>query len=417
MTEGVYLEHVSKMYQAPRHEAGLWGAAAGLVRKARGREVTPAEPRWALRDVSLAVEPGEILGLIGPNGAGKSTILKLAAGVTQPTEGRVSVVGRLGSLLELGAGFHPELSGRENVFLNGQIMGMSRREIRQRYDAIVDFAEIGEFMDMPVKRYSSGMGARLGFAVAIHMDPDILLVDEVLSVGDHNFHRKSRDRMLALVKSGKAVIFVSHNPLIVEHLCNRVLWLDRGRVRKSGPSREVINAYLDEQDTEFVSEAKVVERIIGRGVVVEEVTLRNHCGQQSAEFPPGSNIEILIRYNIIKAIPHARFVVGVIGASGPLFAANMLIDGSCVAGQTGRGSIACTFKNTPLMPGAYQVYGEVWGDGFDPIFSWSEWARFRITDVSANMLNLGEQYSVYHVRKDMPIAIDYDWDTRPNIDR
>jgi lipopolysaccharide transport system ATP-binding protein len=409
MSAGVSLEHVSKMYQAPRHEVGLWGAAAGLARRLRGRDRAPkTEPRWALQDVSFAVEPGEILGLIGRNGAGKSTLLKLVAGITQPTKGRVAVAGRVGSLLELGAGFHPELSGRENVFLNGQILGLSRRQIKERYDAIVDFAELAEFMDTPVKRYSSGMYARLGFAVAVHMDPDILLVDEVLSVGDESFRRKSQERMLTLVKSGKAVILVSHNLLVIEHLCSRAVWLDRGRIRQTGRGRDVVQSYLDEQEAAFLGEATVSAQ--GRGVNVEQVTLRNGAAEPTTEFRMGEDIEVSVQYYIADELPRARFVLGVVGASGPLFAANMLVDGACVPGQAGRQTVSCTFRNVPLMPGAYQVYGEVWGeDGFDPVVIWSEWARFRINDVSAQLLCVGENPSLYHVRADAPIAVPYDW--------
>jgi lipopolysaccharide transport system ATP-binding protein len=411
VNQAITLQGVSKMYRAPSHERGIWSVATGLVRKGgrRGEHSSVNPPRWALRDVSFSVEPGEIVGLIGQNGAGKTTILKLVAGVTEPTHGHVHVRGRLGSLLELGAGFHSELSGRENVFLNGQIMGMTRREIRDCYDAIVDFAELSEFMDMPVKRYSSGMTARLGFAVAIHMEPDVLLVDEVLAVGDENFSRKSLERMLAFVKNGKSVVFVSHNAVIVEHLCDKVLWLEQGQIREYGKSRDIVAAYLEEQDAEYVKEARLVEDVLGRGIVIEDVSLRDASGQVGREFPMGADLEVVVQYRVINELAGGRFVIGVMGRNGPLFSANMLIDGESIAGCEGRGTVSCVFRNVPLMPGAYQIYGEVWGQGFDPVFRWSEWARFRITQANGDLLSLGDKYSVCHLRTEMPIAVKYDW--------
>ncbi len=205
----------------------------------------PAETVWALRDVSLEVRPGEAIGVIGPNGAGKTTLLKILSRITEPTEGVARVAGRVGSLLEVGTGFHPELTGRENVFLNGAILGMRRAEIAHKFDAIVEFAGVEQFVDTPVKRYSSGMYVRLAFAVAAHLDTEILLVDEVLSVGDFAFQRRSLGKMQEQTAAeGRTVLFVSHNLGSVKVLTERCIWLERGRVREIGPTEEVFRNYV-----------------------------------------------------------------------------------------------------------------------------------------------------------------------------
>lgn len=202
------------------------------------------EDFWALRDVSFEVRHGEVLGIIGRNGAGKSTLLKLLSRITQPTEGVISMRGKVSSLLEVGTGFHPELSGRDNIYLNGAILGMRKAEVKARLDDIVEFSGIEHHLDTPVKRYSSGMRVRLGFAVAAHLEPEILIVDEVLSVGDADFQRKSMGKMKESTVSGRTVLFVSHNMTAMRSLCSRVLWLENGRVRMTGPTQEVVNAYL-----------------------------------------------------------------------------------------------------------------------------------------------------------------------------
>jgi len=199
---------------------------------------------WALKDVSFEVPPGQALGIIGPNGAGKSTLLKLIAGITLPTRGRIEVRGRVASLIEVGAGIHPELTGRENIYLNGTLLGMSRPEIAAKFDSIVEFAELAPFIDMPVKRYSSGMFIRLGFAVASSLEPDVLLVDEVLSVGDIAFQRKSSERMRQLLQGGRTVLLVSHNLPVIQSACERVLLLLNGQVAAAGPPEEVVRGYV-----------------------------------------------------------------------------------------------------------------------------------------------------------------------------
>src|SRR3954471_7075539 len=212
---------------------------AGLLRPRAGGETF-----WALRDVSFSVGPGESLGLVGHNGAGKSTALKLMTRILEPTSGQVRLNGRVAALLELGSGFHPDLSGRENVFLNGSLLGFSRRDMQARLPEIVDFAEIGDFIDMEVKHYSSGMYTRLAFAVATAVDPDILITDEVLAVGDESFQRKCMDRIYRFRQQGKTIIFVSHALETVRALCDHAVWLDHGQARVVGLAGTVIDAYL-----------------------------------------------------------------------------------------------------------------------------------------------------------------------------
>jgi ABC-type polysaccharide/polyol phosphate transport system ATPase subunit len=200
----------------------------------------------ALEDVSFEVARGEAFGIVGGNGSGKSTLLKLIAGILKPTTGTIATSGRVAALIELGAGFHPEISGRENIFINGAVLGLDRREIAARYDRIVEFSGLGDFLEEPVKNYSSGMYVRLGFAVAIHTDPEVLLVDEVLAVGDEAFAHRCLRRIEELLAAGRTVIFVSHALGLVEDLCDRVLWLEGGRIRESGAPRRVVDAYRQE---------------------------------------------------------------------------------------------------------------------------------------------------------------------------
>lgn len=235
-------------YHTFREDLVTWlGAPWRLARRGRGgaaaAEPAPANTIWALQDVNLEVESGDILGVIGRNGAGKTTLLKILSRITEPTAGRAELRGRVGSLLEVGTGFHPELTGRENIFLNGAILGMTRREIQQKFDEIVEFAEISKFIDTPLKRYSTGMGTRLAFSVAAHLEPEILLVDEVLAVGDIGFRKKCLGKMKDVSQEGRTVLFVSHEMNAIRRLCRRALWLDEGQVRALGEVQDVVRQY------------------------------------------------------------------------------------------------------------------------------------------------------------------------------
>lgn len=242
------IENVSKKFR----KGEIYDSLRDLIPALTGKAFRPGASGqladrdfWALRDVSFEVRRGEAFGIVGSNGAGKSTILKLLSGIMNPTAGRIHVGGRLSALIEVGAGFHPDLTGRENIFLNGTILGMRREEIRRKFDEIVEFSGLADFIDTPVKRYSSGMYARLGFSVAAHVDPDVLIVDEVLSVGDYVFQRKCAEKMASVIRSGATVVFVSHNLRAVSELCDRSLLLEKGRILQIGATHEVIKTYLD----------------------------------------------------------------------------------------------------------------------------------------------------------------------------
>src|SRR5216683_1212109 len=243
MTPAITLTNVTKVY---RRYSGKQFATlkSALLQRSILRDLRASETFPALTDVSFTVPKGSTYGVIGRNGSGKSTALKLVAGITKPTSGTVNVKGRMSALIELGAGFHPEISGRENVYINGIMLGLSKHEIHQRFDDIVDFAELREFIDAPVKTYSSGMYARLGFAVAIHVDPDVLLIDEVLAVGDEAFTRKCLDKIAEFRRRGKTILIVTHSLGLVEKMCDDVLWLRHGRVADRGDPKRVVDAYL-----------------------------------------------------------------------------------------------------------------------------------------------------------------------------
>jgi lipopolysaccharide transport system ATP-binding protein len=237
---------LSKRYRLGEYSADtqLREVIMGAIRKLTRSQREVEQTIWALRDVSFEVQQGEVLGVVGRNGAGKSTLLKLLSRITYPTSGSLKARGRVASLLEVGTGFHEELTGRENIFLNGSILGMKKKEIEQRLDEIVEFSGISQFIDTPIKRYSSGMRLRLGFAVAAHLSPDILLVDEVLAVGDADFQKKCLDAMDGLRTSGRTVLFVSHNMTAVESLCSRCIWIDAGRIRADGEARAIVGDYM-----------------------------------------------------------------------------------------------------------------------------------------------------------------------------
>jgi lipopolysaccharide transport system ATP-binding protein len=249
----VSVENLSKEYRLGKREAAYGTLRESIVdamraplKRLRGQNGgSGGETLWALHDVNFVVEPSEVIGIIGRNGAGKSTLLKVLSRITEPTTGRVELYGRVASLLEVGTGFHPELTGRENIYLNGAILGMRKSEIARKFDEIVAFSDLEKFLDTPVKRYSSGMYTRLAFAVASHLEPEILLVDEVLAVGDAAFQKKCLGKMGDVARQGRTVIFVSHNMVAVQSLCKRVIWLDQGQIVENGNSSTVVSNYLN----------------------------------------------------------------------------------------------------------------------------------------------------------------------------
>jgi lipopolysaccharide transport system ATP-binding protein len=253
----ITVEHISKKYiidhkKMRKGSVGYRDVLAngakrlfnGKYRRERAEEVDEKEDFWALRDVSFAIEKGDRVGIVGSNGAGKSTLLKVLSRITEPTEGRIRIQGRVASLLEVGTGFHPELTGRENIYLNGAILGMKREEIKQQFDAIVDFSGTEKFLDTPVKRYSSGMYVRLGFAIAAHLEPEIMIIDEVLAVGDAEFQKKCLGKMKDNASSGRTILFVSHNITAVQSLCNKAVYMQKGRMLEMGETTQVVSNYM-----------------------------------------------------------------------------------------------------------------------------------------------------------------------------
>lgn len=263
------------------------------------REVVD-ENIWALKDVSFEVKKGEVIGIIGRNGAGKSTLLKILARITEPTEGQATIHGRISSLLEVGTGFHPELTGRENIYLNGAILGMSRTEIVRKFDEMVEFSGVEKFIDTPVKRYSSGMYLRLAFAVAAHLEPDILLVDEVLAVGDAVFQKKCLDKMDDVAKQGRTVMFVSHNLQAIMRLCSRAVLLEGGEVSKTGSPAEVVSAYVESASSTTLTGLE--SEIVSDEIRLKQITV-TQGGFEAQEFlDNGKPFEVRIKYDLLQPV-------------------------------------------------------------------------------------------------------------------
>jgi lipopolysaccharide transport system ATP-binding protein len=298
------MNHVFKRFRRGERHDSLRDLIPSLVKRAvrkdRERALAPEE-FWVLNDITFDVKKGETLGIIGHNGAGKSTMLKHLSGIMVPTRGSIEVNGRLSALIEVGAGFHPDLTGRENVFLNGVILGMTRAEIKRKFDEIVEFAGLEEFIDTPVKRYSSGMFARLGFSVAAHLEPDILVIDEVLSVGDFAFQRKGIDKMRAIARSGATVIFVSHNLHAVAEFCERGILLERGRIILDGPTDQVVRRYLDTAVSHAERPAHGPVRIVGTSIAGTQ--------GQAGSFKAGSRARITVTLEALAAAEKVAVVI------------------------------------------------------------------------------------------------------------
>jgi lipopolysaccharide transport system ATP-binding protein len=330
-------------------------ALAPLRRFQRGAQAVD-DTIWALRDVSLEVAQGEVLGVIGHNGAGKSTLLKILSRITEPTEGRAEVRGRVGSLLEVGTGFHPELTGRENIFLNGAILGMKRVEIARRFDEMVAFAGVERFIDTPVKRYSSGMYLRLAFAVAAHLEPEILLVDEVLAVGDAAFQKKCLGRMSEVAREGRTVLFVSHNLPSIEKLCQRVIVVDGGRMVMQGDPVTCIAAYLGSRNEASVGvDLAAVPRLDPRLVpVYTRLELRDTDGTPVSAVGSGEPLEFHLSYSAEREIANPSFGIIVSNGMGmPLFFLQTRTQHGLWEQAPREGHVVCRLDEVPLVPGEY----------------------------------------------------------------
>ncbi|HKV45499.1 MAG TPA: ABC transporter ATP-binding protein [bacterium] len=414
MSWAVRFENVGKWYRGmtgPRYPVlrdDIVRIGRRLLPWNRAREATRTSGGWALDDVSFEVGRGESFALIGPNGAGKTTALKMLTRISYPTKGRVRVRGRVAALIDVGAGIHPELTGRENIWLYGRIMGMSPAELRRRFDEIVDFSEISEALDRPVKMYSSGMQLRLGFSVASHLDPDIFVIDEALAVGDAGFQAKCVERMMHLVSKGLTLLFVSHNLTAVEAICPRGLFLLDGRVQAMGETRGVIRTYLDWVDTRQMARVgREFQPRPSRFLTVERVSYHDALGVERAAFQTGEEMEIRLTVHAEVPLPRPCFSVGISrGGPSTLIACSMLADGQIPDLIEGRCEVSCVIPRLPLMPSVYQTWCSVVNShAYGDLLDWQPIGAFRVSkgpDWQDGPALMGSWI-------DSPVYTDYQW--------
>jgi lipopolysaccharide transport system ATP-binding protein len=369
----------------------------------------PAHDLWALRDASFAVLPGQCVGLIGRNGSGKSTALKLVARILRPAAGEVMVRGRVSALLELGAGFHADLTGRENVFLNAAVLGLDEAEVAQRFDEIVAFAELAEFIDMPVKHYSSGMYMRLGFSVAIHVWPDILIVDEVLAVGDQAFQAKCIDRIYEMKQQGTTILIVSHNLDTMRKLCTHLVWLENGRIREMGMAEEVAEAYNEfmsgRADRQFLAQNGSKGRRGSREVEITAVRLLDEVGVEQSVFVTGRPLTIEMAYMAHEPIPDPEFGLAIYRQDGThVNGPNTRIAGLQMGVVQGAGVVRYEIERLPLLPARYLVTTAVHDSRFAKAYDYHPAAySFRVTTGSG-----GEVQGL------VEMAAKWRWDPEPH---
>jgi lipopolysaccharide transport system ATP-binding protein len=388
MKPAIRVQNLSKRYHVAARRSdnyrtlreSLAGAVTASLRRLRDRRKTEtsgdADAFWALRDVSFDVQPGEVVGVVGRNGAGKSTLLKILSRITEPTGGRTVYRGRLASLLEVGTGFHAELTGRENVYQNGSILGMSRKEIDRKFDEIVAFAEVDRFLDTPVKRYSSGMYVRLAFAVAAHLELEILIVDEVLAVGDAGFQRKCLGKMEEIGRGGRTVLFVSHNMATVQNLCTRAVLLRAGRVVRDGTPAEVIQDYNRDLTAGCGAEVDLLEH---RGRTAESVpTMRrvrvvDATDGRTPFIPVRGTARVEVEFEADRLLDDVSFGLVVKDRfQTPVFGVNTRVIPVPPLAQPVRvGQVSCRLPELPLMPGTYSLdlYFGSHGHNFDVVFN------------------------------------------------
>jgi ABC-type polysaccharide/polyol phosphate transport system ATPase subunit len=347
----IIVDDVSKRFRL-YHERNQ-SLKSAFMRRGRARY----DEFWALDDVSFEVAPGMTFGLVGHNGSGKSTMLKCIAKILRPEKGRITVEGRMSALLELGAGFHPELSGRENVFLNGSILGMSKRQLEQKFDEIVGFAGLERFIDMPVKNYSSGMYVRLGFSIAINVDPDILLVDEVLAVGDEEFQRKCLERVADLREAGKTIVVVTHALGTVRNLCDEAIWLENGVMRDRGKGGDVADAYLGQVHVDREEDESGHGTRWGSGDIrITGVELLGPNGQPTEQVRTGDSVTFRLRIEAERAVPLPVFGLAVFTLEGvQVTGPNTREAGTWVEKVEGSGVVDLRVDRLLLLPGSYVV--------------------------------------------------------------
>ncbi|GJM41691.1 MAG: ABC transporter [Ardenticatenaceae bacterium] len=387
MKPAVRFDNVSKRYELGTGQTSIKRMIKKPIARLTGRKngVPESQILWALKDVSFNIEPGSALGLVGPNGSGKTTSLKLLSRITFPSSGRVHINGRISALIELGAGFHPDLTGRENVYLNGAILGMKRHEIDKRFDQIVDFSGIERFIDTPVKRYSSGMYVRLGFSVAAHVEPDVLLVDEVLAVGDAQFRQKCARRIEELQAIGTTIVFVAHNLYLVRSVCDQAVFLLKGQVQKQGAVDEVLNHYeswLIERQIEEGGAPAAAMRGKSDGqskdVAIQEIVVRNLTSGSTEDFNHNDPTEIQVHYKAHKPVTKPNLVVRITRADGATAAMIRTADyGLELDELTGEGVISLKMDQLQLATGGYVLNVSLLGpiDGVALAWGNSRWIQ------------------------------------------
>lgn len=359
MKPAIQFENVSKrfMMTSQRPQTVL----ETIIALTRGQRMRAEEQElWAVNDLSFDLMPGECLGIIGRNGSGKSTVLKMIARILRPTRGRITVRGRISALLELGAGFHPDLTGRENIYLNGSVLGLTEEEIDRRFESIVDFSELASFIDVPVKHYSSGMHVRLGFSVAIHVEPDILILDEILAVGDQAFQTKCIDQIYALKRQGTTIILISHNMDVVRSICTQLLWLEHGKLRRAGDVNQLAAAYLAEsyssQQSEGDHSASTFKRWGTRAVEVTGVRLLNEQGQAFGVFHTNDKMTIELTYAAHEPVEMPRFDLAIHRQDGiEVVGPNSREGGLEIDVLRGSGTITYVIERLPLLAARYHV--------------------------------------------------------------
>jgi lipopolysaccharide transport system ATP-binding protein len=403
---------LSKLYSINpnlRHTTLRDSMASGLFsrfnRRASKVRTDEAQSRvWALKEIDFDIKKGEVVGVIGRNGAGKSTLLKILSRITEPSFGYAEIRGRVGSLLEVGAGFHPELTGRENIYLNSAILGMKKAEIDLKLDEIIAFAELERFIDTAVKHYSSGMYMRLAFSVAAHLETEVLLVDEVLAVGDAAFQKRCLGKMEDVARAGRTVVFVSHNMGAVRGLCEKAMWLDGGELKAQGEVYEVVESYLATlSENGFRHENK------SHGLVVEDVVVKNASGERTLCFRPGEELNIEICFDAKNPIKEPYLNLAIRSIHGTCFTANMFIDGCRPKVLQGRSALTCSFKSIPLLPQNYTIQMAIRAsEGRDAIVAPQDVASFSVVGTLEDYGMTGEHIHGV-LSKTFPVVIPYEW--------
>lgn len=392
MTQGPALrvDHVSKKYCKSLKRSMLYGIrdiGRNMVSRRSQSELLRKDEFWAVNDVSFQVEPGETLGLIGPNGSGKTTLLKMLNGIFWPDKGKITVNGRTGALIEVGAGFHPMLSGRDNIYLNAAILGMSKVETQNKFDSIVEFADIGDFLDTPVKHYSSGMFVRLGFAVAVHGDPDILLIDEVLAVGDISFRKKCFKRLKELKEQNTTWVMVSHDLVTIKHHADQVMFMNEGEMQYAGAPEEAISEYLYSISTRKIALEKNSTHSypcrdlsdLESPIEVEKIKLLDNSLCERNVFATGEPLTIKIDFNAKKKIEKPTFGLAFYNGDGDACTgSNTRLDGYEIKTVNGRGSVFFRIHSLPLYAGVYRLELAIRDKNLGPIADIADAATLKV---------------------------------------